>query len=78
MPDPALKFKICTENIGVEGTVSQICYICPGSFSIKFRNKYSKKYAKSYPFFGYDLKQKSETKFPQQECHKHVLKKFRP
>ena len=49
--DPHLKFYICIETIAVEVTVSQILYVCPGSFSIKFGNKYSNKYVKSYPFF---------------------------
>ena len=35
MQDPTLKFYIHIENINVEGTVSQIFYIGPGSFSIK-------------------------------------------
>ena len=37
MYDRYLSFDICIENIVVEGTVSQIVYICPGSFSIRFR-----------------------------------------
>ena len=37
MYDPYLRLDMCIENIAVEGTVSQIVYICPGSFSIKFR-----------------------------------------
>ena len=52
MHDPHLKFYICIKNIAVDGTVSQIFYIGPGSFSIKFRNKYLKKYVKNYPFFA--------------------------
>ena len=52
MHDPHLKFYICIENIAVKGTVCQIFDIGPGSFSIKFRNKYSKKYVKSYPFLA--------------------------
>ena len=51
MHDSHLKFHICIENIAVEGTESQIFDIGPGSFSIKFRDKYSKKYVKSYSFF---------------------------
>ena len=35
MHDRHLKLYICIENIAVEGTVSQICYIGPSSFSIK-------------------------------------------
>ena len=42
MHDPHLKFCICKENIAVEGTMSQIFYVGPGSFSIKLRTKYSK------------------------------------
>ena len=30
--DPSLKSSICLDNIAVEGTVSQILYIGPGSF----------------------------------------------
>ena len=52
MHEPHLKFYICLENIAVKGTVSQNFCIGPGSFFIKFRNKYSQKYVKSYPFFG--------------------------
>ena len=33
--DPTFKFYICIKNITVEGAVSQILYIGPGSFSIK-------------------------------------------
>ena len=50
MHDTHLKLYICIRNIAVEGTVSQIFYEGPGSFSIKSRWKYSKKYIKSYPF----------------------------
>ena len=49
--DPYLKLNICIENIAIEGTVSQIFDKGPGSFSTKSRNKYSKLYIKSYPFF---------------------------
>ena len=59
MHDPHLKFYICITNIVVEGTVSQIIDIGPGSFFIKFRNKYSKKYAKRYRFFWYKIKTKT-------------------
>ena len=37
MHDPYLKLYICIENIAFEGIVSQILYIGPGSFSMKFR-----------------------------------------
>ena len=42
--NPNLKFYIYVKNVAVEGTVSQIFDTCPGSFSIKFRTKYLKKY----------------------------------
>ena len=51
MQAPYLKLYICIVNVADEGTVSQILYIGPCSFSITFRKKYSKKYLKSYPFF---------------------------
>ena len=41
--DPHLKLYICKKNIAVELPVSQICYIGPSLFSIKFRNKYAYK-----------------------------------
>ena len=47
-----MKLYICTDNIAVEGTVSQIFDKGSSSISIKFRKKYSKIYIKSYPFFG--------------------------
>ena len=39
------KLNICIVNIAIEGTVSQIFEKGPGSFSIKYRNKY-------YPFLS--------------------------
>ena len=39
MQDPTFKFYIHIKNISVEGTVSQIFDIGPGSFSIKSRRK---------------------------------------
>ena len=36
MQDPTFKFYIHIKNITVEGTVSQIFYIGPGLFSIKY------------------------------------------
>ena len=57
--DTHLKLYICIENIAVEGTVSQIFYIGPGSISIKSRRKYSKKYIKSCPFFLHKIKTKT-------------------
>ena len=42
MYDPHLKLYICIENIALEGTVSQICYIGPGSFSINSRKNIQK------------------------------------
>ena len=51
MHDQELKFSICVENIAAEGTVSQIFYIGPGSFSVKFRKNIKRKITKSYPFF---------------------------
>ena len=47
MHDPDLKLSICVENIVAEGKLSQNLYIWPGSFSVKFRKKYSKKITKS-------------------------------
>ena len=49
--NPEMKFSICIENIVAEGTVSQIFYISPGSFSVKFRKNIQRKITKSYPFF---------------------------
>ena len=63
MHDTHLRFHICIENIAVEGTVSQILYIGPGSFSIKSRRKYSTKYIKSCPFFDIKQKLRHKTKF---------------
>ena len=40
MQDPIFKFYSSIKNITVEGTVSQIFDIGPGSFSIKSRKKY--------------------------------------
>ena len=51
MHDLHLKLYICTDNIAVEGKVSQIFDKGPCSFSIKFRKIYSKIYIKRYPFF---------------------------
>ena len=62
MHDPHLNFYICIRNMAVEGTVSQIFDIGPGSFSIKYRNKYVKKYVQSYPFFGIKYKLRPKTK----------------
>ena len=36
---PYFKLYICIDNIAVEGIVSQIFYIGPCSFSLKFRRK---------------------------------------
>ena len=42
--DLYLKLYRCIENIAMEGTMSQIFYICPSSFFfIKFRGKKSKR-----------------------------------
>ena len=49
--NPELKLSICIENIVAEGTMSQNCYISPGSFSVKFRKNIQRKITKSYPFF---------------------------
>ena len=51
MHDPELKLSICAENIVAKGKVSQNFDIGPGSFSVKFRKKYSKKNNKKLPFF---------------------------
>ena len=37
MPDPHFKLYITIKNIALEGTMSQIFYISPGSFSINYR-----------------------------------------
>ena len=50
--NPELKLSICIENIFAEGTVSQNCYIGPGSLSVKFRKNIQRKITESYPFFG--------------------------
>ena len=47
--DPELKLFICTENIVIEGTVSQNFNIGPSSFSVKFRKIFKEK-TRSYPF----------------------------
>ena len=64
MRAPYFKLYVCIENIAVEGNVSQNFDIGPGSFSTKFRKN---------SFFAlknnYDLKLKSETKFPRSECY---------
>ena len=52
MLDPNLKHYMCIKNIVVEGTVSQNFDMSPDWFSRKSRKKYSRKYIKSYPFFG--------------------------
>ena len=49
MHDPYLELYICIGNVSVEGTVSQIFDLGPGSFYIKFREKKKKK---SYRFFS--------------------------
>ena len=36
MHDLSLKLHICTQDIAVEGTVSQICNIAPSSYFMKF------------------------------------------
>ena len=41
-----LKLYKCIKNFAVEGTVSQICYIGPGSFSRKYRKTYIQIYKK--------------------------------
>ena len=61
--DTHLKLYISIDIIAVEGTVSQILYIGPGSFSIKSRRKYSTKYIKSCPFFDIKQKLRQQTKF---------------
>ena len=51
MHDIHMQLNICIENFAVEGTVSKICCIGPGSISIKSRSKYSKIYKKKLPVF---------------------------
>ena len=46
-----LKPLVHTENIAMEGTVSQIFYTCPHSFFIKCRKKNQKKNQKVTRFF---------------------------
>ena len=42
MRDPHLKLYMSIKNIALEGTVSQIFYIVPGSFSINYRQNIQK------------------------------------
>ena len=49
---------ICVDNIAVDKTVSQIVDTGPGSFSMKFRNTFSKKYITSYRTRFVEEKQK--------------------
>ena len=44
--NPHLKLYKCIKKHAVKGSVSQICYIDPGSFSRKYRKKYSTIYIK--------------------------------
>ena len=55
MHDPELKLSICVENIVAKGTVSPNSYIGLGSFSVKFRKKYSKKNNKKLPVFCHKI-----------------------
>ena len=56
MHDTHLKLYVCIENNVVEVTISQILYIRPGSFSIRYRKKiYKKEYLKSCPFLAYKI-----------------------
>ena len=59
--DLSLELHICTQNIAVEGTVSQIFFIASSSFFKNFWKKKKKSFCDKY--------QHSETWFSQCECH---------
>ena len=60
--NPNLKFYICIESIAVKGTVSEIVYTGPGSFSKESRKKDYKIISKFTPFFHIKWKLRQDTK----------------